>query len=295
MSKFCVVLFGYTRPRHIGLVLEGLKRQDALGMVHVWLDGHQGIPEPKKKTDQVREVVSNYSVARVHQHNGHIGFRKLMLQALDVMSSEFDHLLILEDDCFPTRSTIRIFREELEEIESRPEIFSVYGHPFLVEGEGETCSRFQGWGWGTTRDKLRPILEKLIECFLLTEEKYLEFVDHELTPEIISRIDITPPRQPSNTLRNFFAWDETICLLAALHGLTHKKTRRRTIYNFGVGDDTGHFKNIDWYRRPPFNMITPDEVWSVFDDSTAEESPSSLEFGSWFRLRRKIEFVIRGR
>lgn len=295
MSKFCIGLFGHTRPVHIGLVLESLKRQDALGMVHVWLDGHQWIPSLKQKTEEVRSVVAGYPVGQVKAYEGHIGFRKLFLHALDTMSSEYDHLLILEDDCFPTRNAVRIFREELEEIETRPEIFSVYGHPFLVEAEGETCARFQGWGWATTREKLRPILEKLVDCFSMSEEQYLEFVKRTLTPEIISRIDVTPPRQPSYTLQKFFAWDETTCLLTALEGLCHKKTSKRTIYNFGIDSDAGHFQKVDLYRGPAFNMISPKEVWSVFDDSTTEALAVSPDISPWDRLRLKIVHAVRGR
>jgi hypothetical protein len=47
--------------------------------------------------------------------------------------------------------------------------------------------------------------------------------------------------------------------------LRHKKTNRRVIYNCGVGADSGHFLDPDRFRNPPFNMISPEEVWSVFN------------------------------
>ena len=264
MQDFGILVFCFCRPLHVSEVLESLAKQGEIGNVHVWIDGHQGDPGKKIKTDQVYQVVSRYPVGRIVAHSGNLGFRKLVLQALSDAVHRFRHILVLEDDCFPTRDAVKVFREELSAIETRDDIFSVYGSPFLVEAEKETCSRFQGWGWATTSEKLRPVLQELIECYSLTEEKYLEFVGRVLSPEVVARLDVTPPRLPTHTLRKFFAWDETIALLTALDGMSHKKTQKRTIYNFGIGDDAGHFRNIEWYRTPPFNMVSIDEVWDYF-------------------------------
>jgi hypothetical protein len=140
----------------------------------------------------------------------------------------------------------------------------VYGHPFLTPSETETCARFQGWGWGTTSQKMLPILNELTQCFSMTESQYLEFVARTLTPEVEQAINVTPGRQPTDTLRRFFAWDETVCLLAARRGLAHKPTNPRVIYNFGLGTDGTHFDDVDVHRNPPFNMISLEEVWDVY-------------------------------
>lgn len=103
-------------------------------------------------------------------------------------------------------------------------------------------------------------------CYLQTEEEYLDFMRRRLTPDIEQAIDITPGRQPSETLRKFFAWDETLCLLAALRGLKHQKTSERLIYNFGAGVGAAHFHHVDYFRKPPFNMISVDEIWDRFQD-----------------------------
>jgi hypothetical protein len=264
VQDFGILLLGCARPLHIAEVLEGLKRQDALAYVHVWIDGHQGDPELKKKTEKVANVVSGYAVAEVYRHQGNLGFRKLILQALTFAVREFKHILVLEDDCFPTRDAVRVFQNELRILEGEPDIFSVYGHYFLTESETDTCSRFQGWGWGTTSDKLKPVLAELIECYSLSEAQYLEFVTNVLTSGVVARLDVTPPRQPTHTLTKFFAWDETLALLTALRGWNHRKTPSRVIYNFGVGLDASHFKYIDLYRQPPFNMISIDKLWDYY-------------------------------
>lgn len=259
-----ILLFGHTRATYIADVLESLDSQGAISNVDVWLDGHQGAPDVKYKTELVREVVSNYKVRSLNSHNGSLGFRKLVLHALDHAAANYRYIIVLEDDCFPTRDAINIFMHELKKIEDNRSIFSVYGHPFLVSGEGETFTRFQGWGWATTGEKLKEHIGKLIYLYSLREHEYLEFVRRSLTPEVIDKLDVTPQRQPTETLKRFFAWDETLALLTVLSGQVHKKTPKRTIYNFGACEDSSRFKNINWYLKPPYNMVSHKNIWDYF-------------------------------
>jgi hypothetical protein len=263
-KDFGILVFGFSRPLYIADVLTSLEKQGALEYVDVWIDGHQGNPDVKLKVDLVKEVVSKFAVNKIYNHNGNLGFRKLLLQALSEATAKYKHIMILEDDCFPTRHAVEVFKLELKIIENEPDVFSIYGHPFLVEAEGETCPRFQGWGWGTTSEKLKPFLKQLIDCYSLTEERYLSFVEEVLTDEVKSRIDVTPLRQPSETLTKFFAWDETLGLLTALAGKVHKKTSVRTIYNCGACQDSSRFKYVEWYLKPPFNMVHHNKIWDYF-------------------------------
>ena len=264
MEDFGILLFGHARPLHLADVLESLSRQGALKYTHVWLDGHQGRPDVKHRTDLVAEVVSKYDVAAVYRHNGALGFRKLIIQAFMMAVQQFRSLLVLEDDCFPTHNAVEVFRNCFAELENTPEVFSVYGHPFMMAESEGVCTRFQGWGWGTTSERLTKYLDKLIDCYSLTEVRYLEFVESVLTDEMVARLDVTPPRLATHTLRKFFAWDETLGLLTAMDQKVHRVTPVRTIYNFGASEDSSRFKNIDWYRQPPFNMISQSEVWDYF-------------------------------
>lgn len=264
VDEFGIILFGHTRSEELEAVLESLKRQGALQYTEVWLDGHQGKESIKLKLAKVIDVVKRYDVKRLRTQNGNFAFRKMMLLGLAEMSRSYRDILVLEDDCFPTRDAVAEFRRTLDVVRDDPRIFSVYGHHFLVPAEGETCGRFQGWGWATTSRKLRPVLRQLIDCYSMTEDRFLEFVRLTLTDAVRAQIDVTPPRQPSKTLERFFAWDETLGLLAALNGQVHKPTPKRTIFNCGMGKDSTHFAAHDMFRKPPFNLITPDEVWQHF-------------------------------
>jgi len=259
-----ILLFGHTRATYIADVLESLDRQGVISNVDVWLDGHQGAPDVRYKTDLVHDVVSNYKVRSVNSHNGSLGFRKLLLHALDHAAVNYRYIVVLEDDCFPTNDAIKIFMEELKKMEDDRRIFSVYGHPFLVPGEGETFTRFQGWGWATTGDKLKEHIGKLIYLYSIREYEYLEFVNQSLTADVISKLDVTPHRQPSETVKRFYAWDETLALLTVLSGQVHKKTPKRTVYNFGASEESSRFKDINWFLKPPYNMVRHENIWDYF-------------------------------
>lgn len=263
-NKLCILVFGHSRPLYIADVLESLKRQNQISNVDVWLDGYQGSPDLKYKTQLVRDVVSNYDVRTVNSHKGALGFRKLILHALDYASRNYRYVIVLEDDCFPTQDAVEIFLRELKQSEDDESIFSIYGHHFQVPGEGDVFSRFQGWGWATTGEKLKQHVRKLIYLYSLPEQEYLKFVNDALTPEVIDKLDRTPQRQPTDTLRQFFAWDETLALLTVLAGQSHKKTPKRVIYNFGACEDSSRFKNVDWYLQPPFNMVKHEDIWDYY-------------------------------
>ncbi len=269
-SGLGIALFAHTRTNCFQNTLESLARQDALHNTHIFIDGDQGKPALRKKIDEVYNIASKYQVKNIHRQRSAYGFRKMMLLSGEFMRQNYSRILFLEDDCFPTSNAIEQFSNELDEIEDKDHIFSVYGHPFMVGSEGEDFGRFQSWGWATTSKKLAPIWAELKQCYLMPEPEYLTFVNDKLSPEITNKIDVTPGRQPTETLRKFFAWDETVCLITALHGLSHKRTENRLIYNCGAGLNSTHFEHLQLFRKPPFNMIDEGEVWDFFDDSKAD-------------------------
>jgi hypothetical protein len=122
----------------------------------------------------------------------------------------------------------------------------------------------------------------------MSEEQYIEFIRETLTDEVLQIIDVTPGRQPSLTLRLFFAWDETLCLLCALKGLKHKKTHKRVIYNCGAGKNSTHFRSVMYFRKPPFNMISPREVWTAYYSDQYNISTQPLHRKSFYHFQELL-------
>lgn len=264
VEQLGIAVFAYDRPECVVNVLEALRLQNALEQTHVWIDGDHNNITKQAEVDFVHDCVRHYPVKAVHRNRGNFGFRKMMLLAGREMMRQYDRVLFLEDDCFPTQNAVRSFNHALSATADDLSILSVYGHPFGIPQEEKGSARFQGWGWAAISEKLQPVWEDLMECYLMTEAQYLDFVEEHFTAELERAIDITPGRQPSDTLKKFFAWDETLGLLAAMRGMRHQLTPTRTIYNFGAGLQAAHFSNLNHYRDPPFNMIDIDELWDRY-------------------------------
>lgn len=259
-----IVLYSFTRTDAAMLVLESLKKQGKLDLVEIWMDGDQGKPAVKEALEKAEAEFRAFGVQKITRHRGNLGFRKMIIQSLMYMVDTYERFIVLEDDCFPSGIAIEEFTRSLDAHADTPHVLTTYGHHFLIEDEVPYCPRFQGWGWATYSDRFRPFLMELAYLFSLSESAYLEWTHSVLTPEIIAKLDSTAPRGASITVQRFFAWDETLALISALAGAVHAPTEKRCIYNFGVGGDSTHFTNIDWYRKPPFNMILKDEVWDHF-------------------------------
>lgn len=269
-DKLGIILVVYNRPLHAQSVLESLRQQESLKDLHVWIDGTHGRGEYLQANDETLQVVKSFGIENIHHCHGHLGVEKLMLDALSFMSERYNRILILEDDCFPVEGAILQFEEGLKNINGNGSIFSVYGSHFGIERSGsQDFGRFQGWGWAAWSTSIRRYLPALKALFLMTEDEYREYTSKALTPELKLRLEITPGRDVTNALSRCFSWDSAICLLCAKDGLSHRRTKDHVIYNTGISEGIGHFrKDIKRFRDPPFKMITLDEAWRFYDQTT---------------------------
>ena len=247
----------------------------------VFLDGCLHRSEFKTQVLECRKLQDKYPEASFIVNNGSYGIERLMIQGLQYASLNFDNIIVLEDDCFPTFDAIDLF---LKALLSLPEdYFSVYGHPFGIEGESDGISRFQGWGWATTRDRLVQILPILTFLYQLDEQAYLDFVNKKLSGGGIEKLlDITPPRNCTNVMRQQFSWDSAVNLICADLGLSHRLTSKRAVYNCGLGNGvlSGHFRQeTPSLREAPFNMVMAGEVWQLFNRNLPLKIASKDSFG----------------
>ena len=270
MGRAGILVIGHTRTQHLKNTLESLARQGAIDRTHVWLDGHGGSLDLIEPVYQCRSIADHFVSKRLVAYNGRVGINKLALDALTALSAQYDRLIILEDDSFPTYSAVRVFEEDLERIEKAPKVFSIYGHHLFVRAEGETQPRFVPWGWATTTAKLQPVLQQARECYSMSEPEFRGWVGQHLTPEVSARLDIL---ETSRTFfaqipleEFYFALDECITVITAAQGMSHRKTSRRVVYNCGLGGSSTHYPDEERFRHPPYNMISPSEVWKFWED-----------------------------
>ena len=276
-----ILVIGYNRPYHLQSVLESLRIQGRIGIVHVWIDGTQNRREYMGANNKTVKVAERYAVKEIRAIKGHLGIEKIMLDALDIMSKQYDRVIVLEDDCFPVEGGIDLFEKGLNDIVDRPEVYSVYGHHFGTEPDQSLdFTRFQGWGWAAHSTQIRAYLPKLIKLFLMNESKYREHISAKLTDEVCTRLDRTPGRNVLNVLKSFFSWDSATSFLTAMDGVLHRRTVVPAVINTGIVKDIGHFcENNTKFRNPPLNMITLEEAWANYDKTTPACDYSKSSYG----------------
>lgn len=265
-----ILVLGFNRPYHLQAVLESLRLQGRISSTHVWLDGSQGRAEYNGQNDLSKKIARRYAIKQLHVMRSHLGIEKMMLDALGEMSDRYERVIVLEDDCFPLENGVELFEKELARIEDRPDVYSVYGHHFGTEPESDQdFTRFQGWGWAAHSDRIKALLPRLRELFLLSEAQYLARVRRLLSDDVEARLDVTPGRDVLKVLHSFFSWDSATAFLSALDGMVHRRTERPAVVNTGIVKGIGHFHDdSSRLRSPPFNMIPLDEAWAHFDTTT---------------------------
>ncbi|MBY6069018.1 hypothetical protein KUW17_19910 [Leisingera aquaemixtae] len=266
-AAFGILVIGYNRPKHLEAVLTSLHMQGYSSLTHVWIDGTQGRRELADANRSSVEVAQRFPVKEVLALKGHLGIEKLMLDALADMSAAYRNVLVLEDDCFPVRGGVDLFRTSLDEVAGRPDVYSVYGHHFGSEpADSRDFTRFQGWGWAACSTQIRKILPELARLYMLPEPHYLAHVAAHMTPDIRARLDRTPPRNVLGVLQSFYSWDSATAFVTAQRGLLHVRTAEVAIRNTGIHAQSGHFHpGAPHLRKPPFSMITVEEAWDYFD------------------------------
>ncbi|WP_160973678.1 hypothetical protein [Thalassovita mangrovi] len=266
-EEFGILVTGYNRPGHLESVLSSLQKQGHTDKTHVWIDGTQKRSEYADVAAKSVQVARQFPVREVVETRGHLGIEKLMLDALDQMSQRYRSVLVLEDDCFPLQNGVDRFRKALAEVADRPDVYSVYGHPFGTEPENERdFTRFQGWGWAAHSDQIQNLLPELKRLFMLTEAEYLDYIATNMTDDIRRRLHRTPGRDVLNVLKMFYSWDSATSFVTARRRLLHRRTEPKAVVNTGIIEGIGHFtQDSQRLRNPPLNMITLEEAWDHYD------------------------------
>jgi hypothetical protein len=99
----------------------------------------------------------------------------------------------------------------------------------------------------------------------MPEHEALAWIRQHMTPEIRARMDVFPGRSESKLLEKRLCFDASIAFLIARNGMSNKKTEHQVIFNFGMGENAGHFPgHLEFYMRPPFNMMQRSDLIARF-------------------------------
>jgi hypothetical protein len=266
MSDAVILVFGHTRPRALGYVLEGLRRQEALAMTQVWLDGHQDHAHLVPKVQACRNLELEYKASKWIKYGSRCGHAKLLIDALRTALLTHNKIIVLQDDCFPAPGAIAQLLDQVEKVRDDAGCFSVYGHHFGGPDEGPTTTAFQHWGWASTASKITPILHDFWRIWAMAEPDSVQWFRENMTDDIRARMNVYPGRADTSCLERRFSVDAALAFLIARAGMINRKTPEQVVFNFGIGANSGHFTRADpAYLKPPYNMMPERDLRRKFD------------------------------
>ena len=171
----------------------------------------------------------------------------------------------------------------------RPNRHPDYGHHFGGPKEGDATTAFHCWGWATTSQTLRPIFEDYARLWEMSEPQCVLWFKEHMTEDIRNRMDVFHSVSP--ILQRRFGCDAAIAFLVAKAKMLNKRTPQQVVFNFGIGEDSGHFTQVmPRFFTPPFNMISENELVRRFDLAPSACINADMNFPIFTSIRPATNF-----
>ena len=151
----------------IGVLILGYNRPDSLqAVVNATLGGWNGeirlvLDGPRNENDRLKqEQILNYAMAnhrlQIVRRKENLGLAKNIVQAVSEGLVDFEFLIVLEDDCVPSRAFFDFCSWAAQKYENDASVMSASGTNHLLPavpfGAAAYLSKYHHcWGWGTWR------------------------------------------------------------------------------------------------------------------------------------------------
>ncbi|MHC1733563.1 MAG: glycosyltransferase family 2 protein [Bacteroidales bacterium] len=154
--KAPILLFAYDRPVHIMRTIEALQCNffSDLSDLIVFSDCAASLNK-QEKVDEVRSCLANIAGFRsvsIHHRLQNYGLAKSIIEGVTQVLSEYDRLIVLEDDMVTSPYFLTYMNEALERFAEDERIISVHGWRFPTDKVLPEAFFLHGadcWGWGT--------------------------------------------------------------------------------------------------------------------------------------------------
>lgn len=154
--KAPILLFAYDRPVHVRRTIEALQRNflSSLSDLIVISDGAASLSK-QEKVDEVRSYLANIKDFRsvtIHHRLHNYGLAKSIIEGVTQILSEYDRLIVLEDDMVTSPFFLTYMNEALERFAEDERVISVHGWRFSTDKVLPEAFFLHGadcWGWGT--------------------------------------------------------------------------------------------------------------------------------------------------
>lgn len=154
-----IAMFVFSRPDTTEQVFEAIRSVRPSKLILIADAARHGKPEEAKRCEKVREIISHVdwecNVTR-HFAATNMGCKERLASGLDLIFSEVEYAVILEDDCLPAASFFPFCEELLNRYLDDERVFMISGDKILQDSlvipHSYYFSAFNHiWGWATWR------------------------------------------------------------------------------------------------------------------------------------------------
>lgn len=158
--KVATILFTYNRSWHTEQVLKALSKNYVLPeILFIFQDGIKG-KEHEKEWKKVNLLINNVNFCpiKVIVSKENKGLSKSILCGINYVFQDYDTIIVLEDDCVPTRNFIGFMNQALDKYWDSKIVYNVTGFGYSDKFERNKydayfVGRTSSWGWGTWKDR----------------------------------------------------------------------------------------------------------------------------------------------
>lgn len=166
LANPAVLIIAYRRKVEIEIILRECKENN-INRIYVALDGPKnGSKGGKKDNLAIKEIVTNFQenysgVVKTLYRNQNVGCAASCLSACDWVFENEQHVIVLEDDCIPSRDFFEFARSSIYTIDYDPNVWLACGTQFApsnIQNDSWMLSSYALiWGWVTNQFKWKEM------------------------------------------------------------------------------------------------------------------------------------------
>ncbi|MCX6782231.1 MAG: glycosyltransferase family A protein [Candidatus Magasanikbacteria bacterium] len=152
-----IVLFTYNRPWHTKQTVESLKRNDLAkdSELYIFSDAPRSSSDVHK-VEEVRgylDAIDGFKSISIVKRDSNFGLAKSIVSGVTQIVSEFEKVIVLEDDIVSSPYFLQYMNDALNMYENDEQVMHISGHFFPVDTDSLPDTFFYGqascWGWAT--------------------------------------------------------------------------------------------------------------------------------------------------
>lgn len=166
LASPAVLIIAYRRTTEIQRILQECK-ENHVDKIYIALDGPiDGNARGEKDNRAIREIVTNFrrdysGVIKTLFRNQNVGCAASVLSACDWAFENEEYVIVLEDDCIPSRDFFVFAQSSIKELDSDSDIWLACGTQFtpsyILNDSWALSSYALIWGWATSQAKWKEI------------------------------------------------------------------------------------------------------------------------------------------